>query len=315
MGHVKKLFMAVLVLVAASALAACGGGGGETTATTREKAQEEKTVSGELAPLADAPAGYSKVKGEAKLERADGGTVVSLVVSGLEPKTAYIAHLHTGGCEQADPGGPHFQFEPGGSEEPPNEIHLEFTSDAAGAGEATATSKREVPVGEAGSVVLHEAGSHEAMSAAEPAGSESTLVLFVHEGVDHSKEGGHHEDEGGHGAEPHAHSDKIACAELEGAAATAAEPSADGGEVPTIVVRGGEPVGGIQELEYSAGEEIRFRVASDAAEEIHVHGYDIAKDVPAGRTVEFDFPAELEGIYEVELEGLGVQIAELRINP
>lgn len=85
--------------------------------------------------------------------------------------------------------------------------------------------------------------------------------------------------------------------------------------VPTIVVRDGEPVGGVQTLEYSAGEEIRFRVSSDAAEEIHVHGYDIAKDVPAGGTVEFDFPAELEGIYEAELEGLGVQIIELRINP
>jgi len=86
-------------------------------------------------------------------------------------------------------------------------------------------------------------------------------------------------------------------------------------DVPTIVVRNGEPVGGVKELEYSAGEEIRFRVSSDAAEEIHVHGYDLMKDVPAGGTVEFDFPAELEGIYEAELEGLGVQIVELRINP
>jgi len=86
-------------------------------------------------------------------------------------------------------------------------------------------------------------------------------------------------------------------------------------DVPTVVVRDGEPVGGVQELEYSAGEQIRFRVSSDKVEEIHVHGYDIAKNVPAGGTVEFDFPAELEGIYEAELEGLGVQIVELRINP
>ncbi|HEV2727692.1 MAG TPA: hypothetical protein VGV34_05315, partial [Solirubrobacterales bacterium] len=76
-----------------------------------------------------------------------------------------------------------------------------------------------------------------------------------------------------------------------------------------------EAVGGVQELEFSAGEDIRFRVTSDKAEEIHVHGYDISQDVPAGGTVEFDFPAELEGIYEAELEELGVQIVELRINP
>ncbi|HVQ57554.1 MAG TPA: hypothetical protein VMS60_01485 [Solirubrobacterales bacterium] len=86
-------------------------------------------------------------------------------------------------------------------------------------------------------------------------------------------------------------------------------------KVPTIVVRKGEPVGGIQELEFDSGEQIRFKVSSDAAEEIHVHGYDIAKEVPAGGSVEFDFPAEIEGIFEAELEGLGVQIAELRVNP
>jgi hypothetical protein len=86
-------------------------------------------------------------------------------------------------------------------------------------------------------------------------------------------------------------------------------------KVPTIVVKNGEPVGGVQELEFDSGEQIRFKVSSDAAEEIHVHGYDIAKEVPAGGSVEFDFPAEIEGIFEAELEGLGVQIAELRVNP
>jgi hypothetical protein len=93
------------------------------------------------------------------------------------------------------------------------------------------------------------------------------------------------------------------------------ESASMGGKVPTIVVRNGEPVGGVKELEYDAGDEIRFEVSSDVAEEIHVHGYDLMEDVPAGGTVSFDFPAEIEGIFEVELEGLGEQIAELRVNP
>ena len=84
---------------------------------------------------------------------------------------------------------------------------------------------------------------------------------------------------------------------------------------PTIVVRDGEPVGGVQKLEYSAGDEVRFRVRSDVADEVHVHGYDLMEDVAAGGTVSFDFPAEIEGIFEVELEELGEQIAELRVNP
>ena len=85
--------------------------------------------------------------------------------------------------------------------------------------------------------------------------------------------------------------------------------------VPTIVVENGEPVGGVQELEYSAGDQIRFEVDSDVADEIHVHGYDLMKDVPAGGSVSFSFPAEIEGIFEVELEGRKEQIAELRVNP
>ena len=106
-----------------------------------------------------------------------------------------------------------------------------------------------------------------------------------------------------------------------GAGSTATRPSdgpesaSMGGKVPTIVVRDGEPVGGVKELEYDAGDEIRFEVESDVAEEVHVHGYDLMQDVPAGGTVSFDFPAEIEGIFEVELEGLGEQIAELRVNP
>ena len=85
--------------------------------------------------------------------------------------------------------------------------------------------------------------------------------------------------------------------------------------VPTIVVEDGKPIGGIADLTFEAGEQVRFRVKSDAAEEIHVHGYDIAKEVEAGGTVEFDFLADIEGLFEAELEHLGVQIAELRIEP
>src|SRR6476469_6600293 len=107
MMDAKKPMVALLVLVAAGALAACGSSDSSTTETNGE---ESAAVSGEFETLADAPPGYSKVSGEADLERADGGTTVSIDVSGLEPKTDYVAHLHTGGCDQADPGGPHFQF-------------------------------------------------------------------------------------------------------------------------------------------------------------------------------------------------------------
>jgi hypothetical protein len=86
-------------------------------------------------------------------------------------------------------------------------------------------------------------------------------------------------------------------------------------EVPTIEVKGGEPVGGVQELSFEAGDEVRFRVESDVAEHVHVHGYNVIQDIAPGKPVTFEFPADVEGVFEVELEDSHVQIAELQVRP
>lgn len=83
----------------------------------------------------------------------------------------------------------------------------------------------------------------------------------------------------------------------------------------TIVVENGKPVGGIQQLTYNEGERVRFKVDSDVSDEIHVHGYDIMKEVEAGGSVSFDFPATIEGVFEAELEDRKEQILELTVNP
>ena len=97
--------------------------------------------------------------------------------------------------------------------------------------------------------------------------------------------------------------------------ATASPPPTAGNGIPTIVVRGGKPVGGVKDLSFDAGDRVRFAVESDVADEIHVHGYDISKDVEAGGTVSFDFPASIEGVFEAELEERKQPIAELTVNP
>lgn len=85
--------------------------------------------------------------------------------------------------------------------------------------------------------------------------------------------------------------------------------------VTTIVIKHGKPVGGIAQLTYNKGEEVRFKVDSDVSDEVHMHGYDIMKDVKAGGSVSFDFPATIEGVFEAELEGRKEQILELTVNP
>jgi|ThiBio_1000_plan_1041568.scaffolds.fasta_scaffold01206_16 hypothetical protein len=92
-------------------------------------------------------------------------------------------------------------------------------------------------------------------------------------------------------------------------------PTRKAPKITTIVVRDGEPVGGVADLDYGHGEQVRFRVTSDIGEEIHLHGYDISKEVKPGGSVTFDFPADLEGVFEVELEGQATQIAELTVDP
>jgi hypothetical protein len=85
--------------------------------------------------------------------------------------------------------------------------------------------------------------------------------------------------------------------------------------VKTVRVVGGKPQGGIKTLSFVKGDRVRLRVVSDVADEIHVHGYNLKKDVPKGGSVEFSFPATIEGVFEVELENAGVQIANLEVQP
>lgn len=85
--------------------------------------------------------------------------------------------------------------------------------------------------------------------------------------------------------------------------------------IPVIVVKDGKPVGGVEELSFDAGEQIRFKVRSNLSDEVHIHGYDVEKAVRAGGSVVFDFPATIEGLFEAELHGSGEPIAELRIEP
>ena len=85
--------------------------------------------------------------------------------------------------------------------------------------------------------------------------------------------------------------------------------------IPTIVIKNGEPVGGITDITVNEGEQVRFKVDSDVSDEVHMHGYDIMKDVKAGGSVTFDFPATIEGIFEAELEGRKEQILELTVDP
>jgi hypothetical protein len=99
-------------------------------------------------------------------------------------------------------------------------------------------------------------------------------------------------------------------------ATTSAPPAEHEPAFQTIRVAGGKPAGGIKKITLKQGDQARIEVTSpDTTDEIHLHGYDLKRDLKAGGSVRFSFKADAEGIFEIELEGSGTQIGELRVEP
>ena len=84
-------------------------------------------------------------------------------------------------------------------------------------------------------------------------------------------------------------------------------PTVDPGPVLT-----GEEV---EDIRVDKGDTVRFRVRAPEDEEVHIHGYDISRDVQGGETERISFKATIDGIFEIEFEHSGTQIAELRVDP
>ena len=98
-------------------------------------------------------------------------------------------------------------------------------------------------------------------------------------------------------------------------------PTAEGGQetsTPTPTPKPQPPLlqsGKVTELRFDEGETVRFGVRSDQPEHIHIHGYDIMKDVEPGQTANVAFKATITGIFEIEFEDSAEQIGELRVDP
>ena len=116
---------------------------------------------------------------------------------------------------------------------------------------------------------------------------------------------------------PSGHADKSVSDTTRSASTNTGRTATKPQPPPITVIRvvGGKPVGGIAKLEVARGDRVRFAVHSDVADEIHVHGYDLMKDVAASQTVRFDFPARIDGDFVIELEHRGEQIGDLKVKP
>lgn len=86
-------------------------------------------------------------------------------------------------------------------------------------------------------------------------------------------------------------------------------------ETARISVADGAVEGGAQTVRVQRGDRVRLTVTSDVPEEVHLHGYDIERPVGPGRPARLRFTADAEGVFELELHGSGLQVAELEVAP
>lgn len=86
-------------------------------------------------------------------------------------------------------------------------------------------------------------------------------------------------------------------------------------QVRTIDVRyaGGQVAGTSGREQVRLGEHVVLRVTSDVPEQVHVHGYDLEADVPAGGSADLPVTASIPGVFEVELHESGKVLYQLRI--
>jgi hypothetical protein len=96
---------------------------------------------------------------------------------------------------------------------------------------------------------------------------------------------------------------------------TTTRPKPPGPTTIRIVVRGGRVVGGLRRARLEQGERAVLVVRADVSDHVHLHGYDIMRDVSPGSPARLRFRATIPGRFEVELEDRKLQIAQLEVRP
>ena len=96
---------------------------------------------------------------------------------------------------------------------------------------------------------------------------------------------------------------------------TATTPAAPKPTTIAIRVVGGVPQGGIARPKLKKGDRAVIVVRADAGEEIHMHGYDLEKQVTPGKPVRLPFTATIPGRFEVELHHPDTLLAVVTVSP
>ncbi len=81
-----------------------------------------------------------------------------------------------------------------------------------------------------------------------------------------------------------------------------------------VVVEGGTITGGVHRFEVAVGDLVEVTVRSDAADDVHLHVYDLKVPVDAGMPAVLLVEADIPGVFEAELHGAGFKLFELEVS-
>ncbi|RBY75561.1 hypothetical protein DQ239_15855 [Blastococcus sp. TF02-09] len=91
-------------------------------------------------------------------------------------------------------------------------------------------------------------------------------------------------------------------------------PPEEAGQRIEVSVAGGQVSGDTGRVPVTAGTQVTLVITGDAADEVHVHGYDLTADLVPGTPAELSFAATIPGVFEVELHEAGTALLTLQVN-
>jgi Cupredoxin-like domain len=81
-----------------------------------------------------------------------------------------------------------------------------------------------------------------------------------------------------------------------------------------VSVKDGKASPKAHRVKVAEGSQVQILVSSDADDEVHVHGYDIEREVSAGQSVTIEFTANQTGVFEVETHETNLLLLQLQVQ-
>jgi hypothetical protein len=89
---------------------------------------------------------------------------------------------------------------------------------------------------------------------------------------------------------------------------------ATGGRRLAVEIRGGQVSGDTGRVPVELGDQVTLTVTSDAADELHLHGYDLEAELAPGEPATLSFTADIPGVFEAELHEAGTVLLSLQVG-